>query len=200
VWGIHNYRSHEHANIYQSTNDVIPTALTVAVNEASAIVEEEINNLRQKVESMKEDTGNTAPRLHPVTGSCSFIFGLLFSTYMKSSFTRLVESFQMFWKDQAGESGWRSHRNRLSIPRFFYNGSSAWVRSVTGLSSHIAKPCRCHIQSRQMGERFMLHWSSCSQSRENSLWYSDCWHQILPVVKLFQFLRDRLVVPSCQQK
>jgi len=39
----------EHANIYQSTNDVIPTALTVAVMKLLQLLEEQINILRQKV-------------------------------------------------------------------------------------------------------------------------------------------------------
>jgi aspartate ammonia-lyase len=37
----------EHANIYQSTNDVIPTALTIAVMKLLQTLEDKINSLRQ---------------------------------------------------------------------------------------------------------------------------------------------------------
>ena len=44
----------EDANIYQSTNDVIPTALAVAVMKLLQSLEERINMLRQKVEEFEK--------------------------------------------------------------------------------------------------------------------------------------------------
>ena len=52
----------EHANIYQSTNDVIPTALTVAVMALLQELEDKINTLRQKIESLETEGRN---RLRP---------------------------------------------------------------------------------------------------------------------------------------
>ena len=43
----------EHANIFQSTNDVVPTALKVAAMQLLAMLEESINNLRFKVEEVE---------------------------------------------------------------------------------------------------------------------------------------------------
>ena len=45
----------EHANIYQSTNDVIPTSLKVATLRLLLKLEDEINSLRQEIE--KKETG-----------------------------------------------------------------------------------------------------------------------------------------------
>ena len=62
----------EHANVYQSTNDVIPSALTVAVMKLLQALEEKINCLRQKVEEYEKKTGrdtlrcNLQSRLHLV--------------------------------------------------------------------------------------------------------------------------------------
>ena len=52
----------EDANIYQSTNDVIPTALTVAVMKLLQSLEEKINLLRQKIEVFEK---NNREKLRP---------------------------------------------------------------------------------------------------------------------------------------
>lgn len=52
----------EHANIFQSTNDVIPSALRVAVIKISAEVEESVNQLRKTIED-KESTYRSVLRL-----------------------------------------------------------------------------------------------------------------------------------------
>ncbi|MBK3517489.1 lyase family protein [Carboxylicivirga marina] len=49
----------EHANIYQSTNDVIPTALTVAAMQLLNTLEDSINNLRHEVERQESSCRNT---------------------------------------------------------------------------------------------------------------------------------------------
>ena len=72
----------EHANIYQSTNDVIPTALTVAVMSLLQSLEERINILRQKVEKLeKANRENLRPGYTQMQEAVPSSFGLLFSTY-----------------------------------------------------------------------------------------------------------------------
>ena len=62
----------EHANIYQSTNDVIPTALTIAVMRLLQSLEDKINSLRQKVEELeKKKQGEVASGLYRDAGSCT---------------------------------------------------------------------------------------------------------------------------------
>ena len=63
----------EDANIYQSTNDVIPTALTVAVLKLLQSLEEQINMLRQRVEELEKQNRE---KLRPDTHRCRRLFPL----------------------------------------------------------------------------------------------------------------------------
>ena len=72
----------EDANIYQSTNDVIPTALTVAAMELLKLLEEKINSLRQKVEEFeKSNREKLRPGYTQLQEAVPSSFGILFSTY-----------------------------------------------------------------------------------------------------------------------
>ena len=72
----------EDANIYQSTNDVIPTALTIAVMRQLNTLENNINILRQKVEKLERAfRENLRPGYTQMQEAVPSSFGLLFSTY-----------------------------------------------------------------------------------------------------------------------
>ncbi len=49
----------EHANIFQSTNDVVPTSLKVAVLKLLVDLEEKINHLRSKIEFLEKEYSNS---------------------------------------------------------------------------------------------------------------------------------------------
>jgi len=72
----------ENANVYQSTNDVIPTALTVAAIKLLAELEEAINELRSGIETHEN---NSRDKLRPsytqMQEAVPSSFGSLFSTY-----------------------------------------------------------------------------------------------------------------------
>jgi len=63
----------EQVNIFQSTNDVIPAALTVAVMQLLQSLEEKINGLRQRVEFYERKQGETSRGIYPDAG-CRAIF------------------------------------------------------------------------------------------------------------------------------
>jgi aspartate ammonia-lyase len=72
----------EHANIYQSTNDVIPTALAVAVMNLLNSLEESINNLRARIEELeRENRENLRLAYTEMQEAVPSSFGTLFSTY-----------------------------------------------------------------------------------------------------------------------
>jgi len=75
----------EHANVFQSTNDVIPTALRVAVMTLLNQLEETINLLRMKVEA-HENTHRSDLRIGytQMQEAVPSSFGKLFSTYSES--------------------------------------------------------------------------------------------------------------------
>jgi len=72
----------EQANVYQSTNDVIPTALTVAAIKLLEELEEQINKLRFKVETVESANRNSLrigyTQMQEAVPSS---YGMLFSTY-----------------------------------------------------------------------------------------------------------------------
>ncbi|HLN21532.1 MAG TPA: lyase family protein [Bacteroidales bacterium] len=72
----------EHANIYQSTNDVIPTSLTVAVLKLLTEFESEINSLRHATEELeKKYRFDLRPGYTQMQEAVPSSFGILFSTY-----------------------------------------------------------------------------------------------------------------------
>jgi aspartate ammonia-lyase len=74
----------EHANIYQSTNDVIPTALTVAAMILLQSLESSINSLRLKIEKLERESDD---KLRPGFTQMQ--------EAVPSSFSRLVEGIEM---------------------------------------------------------------------------------------------------------
>lgn len=74
----------EHANVCQSTNDVIPTALTIAVMTLLQALEERINILRQKVEKLeKANRENLARGTHRCRRPCPLHSGCCSAHIMK---------------------------------------------------------------------------------------------------------------------
>ncbi len=75
----------EQANIYQSTNDVVPTALKVAVVRLLTLLEEMINNTRQAIENIEKQHRNSLrigyTQLQAAVPSS---YGQLFSTYSEA--------------------------------------------------------------------------------------------------------------------
>lgn len=72
----------EHANMFQSTNDVVPTALKIAVMESLDLLDGSINALRMTVERLeKRHSGDLRPGYTEMQEAVPTSFGRLFSTY-----------------------------------------------------------------------------------------------------------------------
>ena len=124
----------EHANIFQSTNDVIPTALTIAVMRLLQTLEEKINILRQKTEELEK---NNREKLRPgytqMQEAVPSSFGLLFSTYN--------EAFSRDWwriskcseRIKQVNLGGGAIGTGLSIPRFFIMEVIPELRALTNM-------------------------------------------------------------------
>lgn len=124
----------EHANIYQSTNDVIPTALTVATMRLLQELENAINNLRQKVEEHERQnreklrTGYT--QLQEAVPSS---FGILFSTYNEALSRDWWRVSKCFERIKQVNLGGGAIGTGISIPRFFIMEVVPELREITGL-------------------------------------------------------------------
>jgi aspartate ammonia-lyase len=124
----------EHANIYQSTNDVIPTALTIAVMRLLGNLEDKINQLRQKVEETeKESRWKLRPGYTQMQEAVPSSFGLLFSTYndaLSRDWWRVSKCAERIKQVSLGGG---ATGTGLAIPRFYIMEVVPELRALTGL-------------------------------------------------------------------
>ena len=124
----------EDANIYQSTNDVIPTALTVAVMKLLQDLEEKINILRQKVEGFeKQYRDKLRPGYTQMQAAVPSSFGLLFSTYNEALSRDWWRVSKCTERIKQVNLGGGAIGTGLSLPRFFIMEVVPELRNLTGL-------------------------------------------------------------------
>jgi aspartate ammonia-lyase len=124
----------ETANIYQSTNDVIPTSLRVAVMELLEQLEAKINGTRAGTEQL-EKRYRDALRVSytQMQEAVPGTFGLLFSTYndaFSRDWWRVSKAFERIKQINLGGG---ATGTGLSIPRFFIMEAGNALRKLTGL-------------------------------------------------------------------
>jgi aspartate ammonia-lyase len=124
----------EHANIYQSTNDVIPTSLTVAVMFLLQLLEEKINQLRNKVEEYEKQTREKLrPGYTQLQVAVPSSFGLLFSTYNEALSRDWWRVSKCSERIKQVNLGGGAIGTGLSLPRFFIMEVVPELRKLTGL-------------------------------------------------------------------
>lgn len=124
----------EHANIYQSTNDVIPTALTLAVMKLLLLLEENINLLRQKIEFLeKEGRDRLRPGYTQMQEAVPSSFGILFSTYNNALSRDWWRVSKCNERIKHVNLGGGATGTGLAIPRYFIMEAVPELRKLTGL-------------------------------------------------------------------
>jgi aspartate ammonia-lyase len=124
----------EHANIYQSTNDVIPTALTVAVMRLLSELESSINALRQKVEILeKTSRDKMRPGYTQMQEAVPSSYGILFSTYSNALSRDWWRVSKCNERIKMVNLGGGAIGTGLSIPRFFIMEVVSELRKITDL-------------------------------------------------------------------
>jgi aspartate ammonia-lyase len=124
----------EHANIYQSTNDVIPTALTVAVMQLMNQLEKGINMLRQKAEELeKSGRDKLRPGFTQMQEAVPSSFGILFGSWNEALSRDWWRVSKCNERIKVVNLGGGAAGTGVSIPRFFIMEVVPELRRLTNL-------------------------------------------------------------------
>jgi aspartate ammonia-lyase len=124
----------EDANIFQSTNDVIPTSLTVAVMKQLQSLESRINLLRKKVEGLEMNSrSKLRTGFTQMQEAVPSSFGLLFSSYNEALSRDWWRVSKCSERVKVINLGGGAIGTGISIPRFFIMEVVPELRKLTGL-------------------------------------------------------------------
>lgn len=124
----------EHANIYQSTNDIIPTSLKLCTMQLLQTLEKEINYLRGKVEA-KEIEGRNYVRIGytQMQAAVPSSYGKLFSTYNEALSRDWWRVSKCFERIKVVNIGGSAIGTGMAVPRFFIMEVINQLQSITQL-------------------------------------------------------------------
>lgn len=124
----------EHANVYQSTNDVVPTALKVASMRLLEDLEQAINGLRLQVEKIESRYRNVIRQSYTqLQAAVPSTYDRLFSTYnnaLSRDWWRVSKCFERIKEVNLGGG---ATGTGLSIPRYFVMQVVTELQHLTGL-------------------------------------------------------------------
>jgi aspartate ammonia-lyase len=124
----------EHANIYQSTNDVVPTSLRLAVIKLLLVLEEEINQLRfiiEKTESIHRNHLRIAyTQMQQAVPSS---WGMLLGSYNEALSRDWWRVSKCFERIKTVNLGGSAAGTGLAVPRYFIMEVVQELRKLTGL-------------------------------------------------------------------
>lgn len=124
----------EHANIYQSTNDVIPTSLKIAAMMELQKLESKINELRKKIEIIEKQHHNSVRTGYTqMQAAVPTTFGRLFATYndaLSRDWWRVSKCFERLKQVNIGGG---AAGTSLTIPRYFVMNLTGELQRLTNL-------------------------------------------------------------------
>ncbi len=124
----------EAANIYQSTNDVVPTALKVAIMHLLGDLESAINSLRQKIEATESTYRNELRIAYTqMQEAVPSSYGMLFSTYSEALSRDWWRVSKCFERIKIVNLGGSAVGTGLAVPKFFIMEVVPALQKLTGL-------------------------------------------------------------------
>ena len=124
----------EVANIFQSTNDVVPTALKVAALHLLGELESEINTLRQKIEITEGKYRNELRIAYTqMQEAVPSSYGMLFSTYSDALSRDWWRVSKCFERIKIVNLGGSAVGTGIGVPKFFIMEVIPLLQSLTGL-------------------------------------------------------------------
>lgn len=124
----------EHANIFQSTNDVVPTALRVAVMFLLNDLENAINKMRNEVERLEKQNRDVLRiGFTQMQEAVPSSFGKLFSSYSQALSRDWWRVSKCFERIKVVNLGGSAIGTGLAVPRFFIMEAVPELQKLTGL-------------------------------------------------------------------
>ncbi|MDA3954179.1 MAG: lyase family protein [Bacteroidales bacterium] len=124
----------EHANIYQSTNDVIPTSLKLATIKLLVELEEKINDLRFDIEAIENKSRNTLrigyTQMQEAVPSS---YAMLFSSYNEALSRDWWRVSKCFERIKVVNLGGSAIGTGISVPQFFIMEVVPTLQKLTNL-------------------------------------------------------------------
>lgn len=123
-----------HANIYQSTNDVVPTALKLALMFLLRDLEKAINDLRLEIEKKEGQYRNVLrPGYTQMQEAVPTSFGKLLSSYSEALSRDWWRVSKCFERIKVVNLGGSAVGTGIAVPRFFIMEVVPELRRLTGL-------------------------------------------------------------------
>jgi aspartate ammonia-lyase len=124
----------EQANIYQSTNDVVPTALKVTVLRLLLVLEQRINALRAVIEEVeKENHSSLRIGYTQMQEAVPSSYGRLFSTYAEALSRDWWRVSKCFERIKTVNLGGGAIGSGIATPRYFIMEVVQELQKITGL-------------------------------------------------------------------
>ena len=124
----------EHANIFQSTNDVVPTALKLAVMQLLAKLEAGINHLRSGIEALERDHRSDLRIAYTqMQEAVPSSFGMLFSAWNDALSRDWWRVSKCFERIKVVNLGGGATGTGMAIPRFFIMEAVPQLQKLTNL-------------------------------------------------------------------
>lgn len=122
-----------HANVFQSTNDVIPTSLRIAAMELLDTLEEKINTLRYSLELLEKKYLNTLRVAYTqMQEAVPTSYGRLFSSYNEALSRDWWRISKCFERIKVVNLGGSAVGTGISVPRYFIMEAVNVLRDITG--------------------------------------------------------------------
>ncbi|MBI9054200.1 MAG: hypothetical protein JEY96_10320 [Bacteroidales bacterium] len=124
----------EHANIYQSTNDVIPTSLKVAAIKLLVELEEKINDLRFDIEALENKSRNKLRIAYTqMQEAVPSSYAMLFSSYNEALSRDWWRVSKCFERIKVVNLGGSAIGTGISVPRYFIMEVVSALQRLTNL-------------------------------------------------------------------
>jgi aspartate ammonia-lyase len=124
----------EHANVYQSTNDIIPTSLKITIMHLLNQLEEAINRHRKKIEEIENEHRDTLRIAYTqMQEAVPSSYGRLFSNYSEALSRDWWRVSKCSERIKIVNLGGGAIGTGLSIPRFFIMEVVQELQRLTGL-------------------------------------------------------------------